>query len=688
MEYEAWNDGLAAYFFNEEMAGREVLLYVTGELIESIGASDGAGVEDFVEAVIRGPTHSVWVDTVCEKAALLCKHQRIMPRHYPPYLAYLALFVYAATISGDFEPNEYYPKLCEILGEPVRHGSYPGFYKMVQVWDALEGWTREQKEELGRFTRRRRGGYAHVGIPWSQLVLSEEERAHLPEVFYSAPLDPADPPPDEVLRKALLDKGKKLLTARTMRLLQSQDTESKELLDALLDFVLEELSDWDCAVPDTVGVPGKTSAPKTVVGLYICLEGLDTFLHTVKPYLRIKTNLQIPGDGLLLQYDGSPYMCLEAEPGWTTRLKDSALSPPTYFDASRLDWMHGAMLIDAEANWEARLKGAAVRLFTQRPFGGIHGWIECSELPRRGEFLVACHEDCLEVVAAWGGACKRLEEVDITGLPNQWTLFEGEGATASCQGVDSLTLPTQVHMYLEGGIKTGKGNEYLRFAPPAILVAGAAGGERVAVDGRVLISQDDEASCWTLPPDVLRGTALEIQLLDEENEVPLRKRSIRLADPSLSPGLDETLKLDKFGQVLPNGEADKLSSSVRGAIVHGTWEREAPAMQETLPLFLSHRILLVGSRPGEVADWPREGLPVGWRPVWALAKKGKDQWEVHYCGPKGLEPPLGKSGPERTKREIKRWKESVWVNRKRNRKPTIKQLTRLWQEFEEVARGV
>ncbi len=66
MDYLDWNNRLANHFFNEEIAGREVLLYANKGIIDSIG-KDLGGTTDFIRAVKTGPP---WVTRsgLCQKA--------------------------------------------------------------------------------------------------------------------------------------------------------------------------------------------------------------------------------------------------------------------------------------------------------------------------------------------------------------------------------------------------------------------------------------------------------------------------------------------------------------------------------------------------------------------------------------------------------------------------------------------
>ena len=130
---------------------------------------------------------------------------------------------------------------------------------------------------------------------------------------------------------------------------------------------------------------------------------------------------------------------------------------------------------------------------------------------------------------------------------------------------------------------------------------------------------------------------------------------------------------------------------VRGAVVSETDHAAYGIFQRALPTYLSNRIVFLGSRPGEIADWPKEDLPEEWKPVWALAKSGKDRWIINFCGHAnhiGVIP-----DPRRAKgdiKAIKRWKAVIWVKRKRTKiSPLLlPKIQTLWGKYMEVAEHV
>ncbi|GAG61839.1 unnamed protein product, partial [marine sediment metagenome] len=108
MEYLDWNKKIAEYFFNENKAGKEVLLYVNDEVINSLGEPFGVGVDDFIKSVKNGIGQTIR-SRFCRKVLQVYKGWRSKGLEYPPYIGYLAFFVLAAVTETDYAPHSYYP---------------------------------------------------------------------------------------------------------------------------------------------------------------------------------------------------------------------------------------------------------------------------------------------------------------------------------------------------------------------------------------------------------------------------------------------------------------------------------------------------------------------------------------------------------------------------------------------------
>lgn len=694
MDYLDWNDLVAQKFFNTEMAGREVLLYVTGETINQLGSEAGEDVNDFINCVKIGPS---WATRqgICQKALQCYEDWRGTRQGYPQYIAYLALFVLAATESGYFDPKAYYPKLRRLLGELPKIGTYPSFDKMDRLWDNLERWSKSYKHgELGSFTKRIRGGNVHIGLPLSQTILSDDERKFLPQIFSESEIDPTDPPSELSLSHMLLKYGANKLAKRTLQLLRSDDEINNEIRNALIDFILEELTEWDGSTSETITLDTQhleriaTIRPSSV-GLRLCFDPPDLLIKRILFHLRFKANRPFPESGLDFGYRGQIYSCFETvPPKWSTKLKNSDTGD--YLNAAEIDWTKGVKFQDKEKSWRANLKAAYVHLFLPGNREGLPGWIESQRLERNCEFILACHSTKADVIWRWGtSSCKEFQMISFQGLPDNWSLFKGHSAHQPCHEVEVLNLPSFLRLRFQGGIRIGRSNSYLVFSPPSVILEGNYGDERIVITSgsyKQDLERDASASpSWTIPPNVPVGEPLDIEVYRCGNDL-LEHKVLQVVQPTISIKQEDTPKRDCLGQIVTGEDPENY---VRGAIVECVTLPSWESFPQVYPTYLSKRIIFLGSRPGEVTDWPEEDLPKSWKPVWAMAKvpkSGKERWDVHYCGFETQKIfDLNPGDPLNDRRAVKRWAETIRVKRKRIKGPSIRALRLLWAKYMEAA---
>src|SRR5713101_2412173 len=117
------------------MAAKPVFLAVDREAVLQVGRPFGGDLDGFISAVKDGPpwaTHR----GLCQRALQGLDDWRTRDLRYPPYIGYLALFVLAVGVEGDFAPHAYYPRLRSLLGDGP--GSMlPSFDRMLDLWDDL-----------------------------------------------------------------------------------------------------------------------------------------------------------------------------------------------------------------------------------------------------------------------------------------------------------------------------------------------------------------------------------------------------------------------------------------------------------------------------------------------------------------------------------------------------------------------
>lgn len=682
MEYLEWNNLLVKHFFNNSMAGKEVLLYVNKEVLEAAGRDYRAGPEDFIKSVIKGPEWATGSE-LCQKAYQAFKNWRTKNLEFPPYVSYLVFFVLAAVTETDRAPHSYYPRLNKLLGKHEDAGMPAVFDAMVILWDDLEKWSREDKhEELGRFVARIRGGWINVGLPRSQTILSEKERKALPSIFDSARLDPTDPPSPEIIPKILSYHGQTYLEKRTKNLLESAQQDDNPLKKALIELVLDALEEWDGAVQEQEAREGSPPRQHTHASLRLCIR-LDSLAARAEIYVRFKTGRLFPEEpfNFRLKDKGNDdqWTCVESRQGWSTPLKDANAYPAKILDGALLNWSGGELLIDSRVNWRAGLPPSDSRLF-RLGIDGLPDWVETQRLERRMEFLLACRAWSGDKIRSWGKeSCEVFEEKKVTGLPSGWLLFYGKNATQSCPGVDVLTLSTTVRLQLIDGIKAGGGNVYFKFAPPQIILENSSGTEIVTADSRKLERTNPDMPVFALPENIPSRLPIRIEVDLGDHRL---SKVIRLEEFDLPDSFDETPCRDQTGKICPR----ELPVYACGANVYGEID-ETPYQNPSITC-LYDKIVFIGEKPGEIACWPDQPYPSDWHPVWAVTELNRKQREVNFCGSPDQLRRITPMRPSADRIAVKRWKEAVWHMRKRYVLPEIKELQEIWNTYLRVAKDV
>jgi hypothetical protein len=477
----------------------------------------------------------------------------------------------------------------------------------------------------------------------------------------------------ESLRTILIRHGRKehRLSRRTLQVLEGEDSQFRQ---ALLEFIVEELSSWDSTAPDIAITEG--AKQKSIrSGLRICIK-IDEVTMKVQTYLRFKSNRPFPDNGLNLRLSDSAVLtCAQSVSDWSTPLKSEGGT----FDASFFDWSHGLKMTDEENMWEAALKGASVRLFVSGKAEGLPDWIEVHRLERRREFLLAVRSELAPKVSEWGNAsCEMFEPKTFSGFAFGWTLFRGKNAQESCPDVDVLTLSTVIRFAFQGGIRIGTGTTFLRKALPDVILENATGDERLMVNN-ISLARNTAFPGWKLSDS---GTIdrLRIEVRDVHDQC-LQTRTVRITDPEIPHSFDAVPKRG------PQGQPTEEPPYAVGSILFGVDPGKHGQFPLLLPLHLARRIIFIGSRPGQIIYWPKEELTLDWQAVWAIAKTGKKIWSVHFCGsPEFIDTAHLPGEPLEGSGSIKDWKSVVCY--KVTKVPSIPVLQRLWKQYLNRARNV
>ena len=684
-KFLAWNSALASHFFRPESAGQYVWLYVTEEVVDSIGSSaELGGVTDFVNAAKCGPPWPT-PSGLCQRALKTHQGWRERDLEYPPYVIYLGLFVLAAGVEGDFASHAYYPRLRTLLGEPPTTGELPSFHRMYELWDDLERWsTRDREGELGIFQSRITGGMFHVGLPLGQSLLGDQDRRMLPAIFARANLDPSTPSPDAEILRALRTHGAGRLRPRTTKLLTG--TGEREALATLLELVADELSEWDGQAPTESGRSGTHGDQQVHAGLRLSIR-LERPAARARVMLRCTLNRrEYPEGGLVLSLGCDEVTCDEEVPGWSTALTNEASGRP--HDAALIDWMAGITAIEKRLGWKFRLASRRVRVLVDGTLLGLPGLIEVHLLPRDRDFYLAFHDEEWRYLETWTQTgCENFKLIPVKeGLPSGWRLASASRASSVSAAVASrypaLSLPERIDMRLAGGIRSGPGASFFAFAPPYVIIERGIAALELRCNDRFLQVASDGVS-YFLPDDLPVETRIVLEAVAGNDVV--RRQSLYLTGEFSWNRNDPQEFFDEWGERVSRPEQRRL---VAGAMVEteGNAPYRPPALLvPALSSYPGRRIFFVGRAPGEIVTWPSEPLPKAWDPVWAvtMARRGV----ALFCGT-GIRDCLPAETIGLDRRRLEQWKYVLWHLRKRIVPPSQPAVAALWRRYSEAARHV
>lgn len=684
MNYYQWNEKLFNYFFGPEKAYKDVMLYANDQILSKIYDGEGSAFDDFINAINEFSTISSTVE-VADKAYIIFKEWKDSEESgFPPYIAYLFLFVLAGGVEDiNIAPNAYYPRLWKLITGNSKDGMPHNFSRMEELWGDLQSWTCvRQADKFGLFKTHIRGRRRHVGLPLFQTLCSNEELENLPILFHNANLDSSDIPVPEVLMDIVLEYGDNIFKNRTLQILRSETEGGFAFKQAMSSLISDTLAEWDETFPDNDS--GKTTNPSGTVqpGLRICFH-VDEVAKTANTYLRFKSKKLLPEDGLYIADKNGKggYKVYPSTNGWS--------SPITYLGeeeeevpvpATILDWETGAELMGDDNKWIFRLKGEQTRVFREG-VDDLRDWVEVHRIDKGEKYYIASCEGNIDILKSWGpGACGDFHELGYRGLPSGWTLFACTNIKASCPQIPVLTLSSEAIIKLQGGMKAKIRNFYYKFAKPKVIVENGDGNEIIKVNG-VAANRINKSSEWEIPDSQLEKQAI-IELFKGNESIGVKV--IHFESNETLPEFKNTPYRNAVGKLVYENNPNPLA---QGAIVlnfnlDSVWEGK-------LPYYLSSHIILLGSIPGQIITVQDSISELPWQPVWLLARIGPKMWNAIYCANAIVKPDSGNlTYFHESKKKIKNWKEAIYIRRKQTIPPTLGILAELWNDYIEVAKNV
>ena len=472
LDYLDWNNKIAEHFFNPSKADTQVYLSVEKSLIEKIAGSN-ATFEDFTQKIKGGPPCPPWAVSssqgkITKKAYKAFENWREKDLEYPPYIAYLALFVLSVNHgdSEDFSTMDYYGRLEDLVGQRI---STQDFKQTVELWDDLGKWSIEDKKGmLGEFESDICGPHFYVGLPLSQVIFSKKDIKELHEIFFDEGWDSSLWPSEYQIQK-LLNSKKEKFSSRIKNRINSGDD---RFISIVTERVLKELEEYDNEESEHhYSEENSTRKGK----LELCLE-INNLSNKVVPSFRCIMQSGLPDDDFTLEGNGYK---LNISSSWpkTSNKTMPKISNKTIIDD--IDWKK-SLSFESEHD-KFRYVGGKYKIFTSAQNLGIEGWISGQRCDPSKRFYLAVHKSISSKIKTWGeSSCNEFKFIAFDGMPSSWNLFEVKGIINDekiREIIPSLAIEKSIRMRFSEGIRVSRGNRFFNFSLPKILITGQGGVE-------------------------------------------------------------------------------------------------------------------------------------------------------------------------------------------------------------------
>lgn len=694
-EYQQWESWLAAYYFCPEKQGLDVVLYANKQIIVDIGRKnnvrdvvldDDEIYHDFIDTVkLYNPAKisHYTPEQICLSAYHVYQKSRILVANHPPlFLAYLVLFVLADVISTDdrLHPNAYYERLRLLIGANGK-GVLPDFYKMDELWKALERWSSAiTKGSRGHTRLLTMTGHVHINYPRSQALLNSEDRDKLPDIFYEAGFEPGTPPEPGELGSVLLEYGKSVLHKRVIKLLYSGNDILKE---RFLELVSLEFEEWDGVSAATEETSEGVRVRRTRSNMRLSMAQTG---NTISFSLRLYEDDRFPPDGFMFEFKGQKLSCKSSKPRWSTSLSiDGVTFNPTCFDLRMDQEFH-----DKANGYKARLKGRDIRVFVRGKSQALPDWIEVNSLETAIEFRLLVYEKVLAKVVEWGRHSGKWERILPKGVPDGWSLFCGENATDEITPPEGLVLEKNFTLSIEGGIKVDqKPATYLYLDKssafmPAIRTHNIPDSVSIyAVYGQnKALLELDATGAFVLSHEYPTDTVIRIEACSGDQV--LKTKTLRFRTPCIAAHWDAVPKRGKNGEKLSDADVYASGSVLKNFTGVDIQDIPTSILNARIRRWTkSGKMYIIGNVAGQITTYVLQ--TEGWKPhaVWAVTDE-----DVCFLKDDFLKDVMPEISGVMSDDQLKRWKKCMIACKGKKVIPELDPARLLLEKFITLAEGI
>ena len=634
--YLEWNQALCDYLFNEENSGKTVYLHVPeevfaeNEILRQLGGYSGFKA-DMLRELGRVPAELLVVAD--QKWQNDLRHIRQDVASVVPGHVALMLVLSAATevINDDVEPHAYYPLIPCFFGLD-HHGFVlkdkdliPKLYNRVSSWSlgSCEG-------KKGVFKPQQLGERPNVGLIQGQTIYRITDVEELRLQFHLAGFFPGDEYSSEEFEK-ILKNGR--FSPRITKALANDHLRQVAVLRAQ-----DELESWDGKLSEEGQSRLKTDASSMGrILLHLCQENplsqrlsIGIRLRDPREYFDSYT-VYIPAGGR-----GGHIKRLISPDSHNTGLTKMVIKPSEARSEGMASFTSPFDITSEDRNLIFKYRPRRVRYFVKAETSGyarMGGWIETTVMTKGVPHVLMVEFDFYDEFIRCNhgrlvGASDFYESMDVSFVV-PFRFIKVDRITETL--VDSRNFPVgtfaifdRPKIRLIAGLKsTGRGNAYMRNAPPRMLkftgldsdceINGL--GDFFEQIGEVRTPEtttlDYQPKTGAIMPDVLKVSVIK-------HDLTLARCELRFED---------------YGSYVVS---EPLVNSI-GSIVHSLNHGDPYLPRQVVSsLPRAPSLLVVGLRPGEISDISRYADIV--EPCWLVDVRGLER-TFHYIGKQSLVTP-------------------------------------------------
>jgi hypothetical protein len=542
MNYRQWNNAISSFFFNESKAGKEVLLFFTRQDVSDIGKENGiegdeVGIfNDFIEAIkypnlkdssnfdessttdlfeLKIPScpieYPLYLYNEWEKKD---KSKEL----YPPYIAYLALYILPLTeiVSEVYNNNNYYDRVNDLFKE---YGIQKGFKAkkigslnfcyLAPLWSSLEYWSIIVKDTmlgafvLSSYIKKKR---KYVQVPFSQCIFPPKAILRMPQLFLEADWLPDSYYPESEYKKVIIQFGNSILGLSKGTLDVVQKSSTNDLGHSIIEIAKREYTKWSGESHEIIENDTKIRAKRNYIPSRLFLQfKININDESILFSYRLYSSNDYPED---LKFDD--YSGLYEFKGWSKTI------PYSFCPEFELK--------DENNKWIAKFPKRNIRLFISAATLQLSSdfWIETDILIKSSWMYLLCSNELSQSIIKWGeeNCHSFIDQSYYLNVPENYSLFKIQGPKSSHPDISLLSLSSEKSFHLINGLKINF-RSYLFCCLPEIVILNSTGDEQISLSYKdnsptvILIKKQGSENIWLLPPDIQINSPFYIHVENE-----------------------------------------------------------------------------------------------------------------------------------------------------------------------------